>query len=327
MRLVTFASEAGPAPGVLLDDRRILNLATASVADGGGPLLEMLEVIAAGERGLERIRALMASPPPASVLAASAVRLLAPLPRPTQIRDCANYEKHVRQAIASAMQLRANATSDPPAAIEKFRAAGLFDIPKVWFEQPLYYKGNPMSVVGPDADVVRPSFARLMDYELELGIVIGGPARDLTERTAKAAIFGYTIFNDFSARDIQSRETQFRMGPAKGKDFDTGNAIGPCIVTADAIDDPEKLTMVARVNEVERVRTTSAGAQHSIAKTVAYISQSETLYPGDFIGLGTVGDGCGYESLTFLEDGDVVELEIEKIGVLRNRLIAASNTE
>ena len=160
-----------------------------------------------------------------------------------------------------------------------------------------------------------------MDYELELGIVIGGPAKDLTEANAMEAVFGYTIYNDFSARDLQSRETQFRLGPAKGKDFDTGNAIGPCIVTRDEVADPEALTMIARVNGVEKVRTSSAGPQHSIAKTIAYMSQDETLYPGELIGLGTVGDGCGYESLTFLQDGDLVELEIEHIGILRNRLV------
>lgn len=321
MKLITVRNGAGRViPAVMTDDARYFDIAAATARNGGPVLDDMLAVIAAGKAGLARIAGLMAS---GETGALADVQLLAPLPRPTQIRDCGNYERHVAQAIASAMQLRANATPDPAATLEKFRAAGLYAIPPVWYEQPLYYKGNPMSVVGPDADIVRPRAAKLMDYELELAVVIGGPARDLTPETALDAVFGYTIFNDFSARDLQSRETQFRFGPAKGKDFDTGNAIGPCILTADEVPDPEKLTMVARVNGEEKVRTTSGGGQHGIAATIAYISQDETLHPGDLIAMGTVPDGCGYESLSFLADGDVIELEIEGIGVLRNRLVAS----
>lgn len=324
MKLVTFAHGQGaPRPGALIAEDRVFDIAAATARDGEA-LGDMLAVITAGKAGLARITRLMEVARDEDVHALADVRLLAPLPRPTQIRDCGNYEKHVRQAIAAAMQLRANATADPAATLETFRAAGLFEIPPVWFEQPLYYKGNPMTVVGPDADVVRPRSARLMDYELELAVVIGGPAKDLTPDNALGAVFGYTIFNDFSARDIQSRETQFRFGPAKGKDFDTGNAIGPCIVTADEIVDPEDMVMIARVNGEEKVRTISGGGQHSIAGTIAYISRDETLHPGDLIAMGTVGDGCGYESLTFLSDGDVVELEVGGIGVLRNRVVAPS---
>ncbi|MDX8359144.1 fumarylacetoacetate hydrolase family protein [Sphingopyxis terrae] len=322
MKLATFIEAQGPArPAVLLADDRLFDIAAATARDGA-PLPDMLAVIAAGKAGLARIARLMETADHADFRALADVRLLAPLPRPTQIRDCGNYERHVAQAIAAAMQLRASATPDPAATLEKFRAAGLFEIPPVWFEQPLYYKGNPMTVVGPDAEVVRPRSAKLMDYELELAVVIGGPAKDLSPENALDAVFGYTIFNDFSARDIQSRETQFRFGPAKGKDFDTGNAIGPCILTADEVHDPEALTMIARVNGEEKVRTVSGGGQHSIAATIAYISRDETLHPGDLIAMGTVADGCGYESLTFLSDGDVVELEVEGIGVLRNKLVA-----
>lgn len=323
MKLVTFlAGNDHPAPGALTHDGRILDI-SAAARMYGQQLDDMLAVIAAGPRALGQIRSWLTTPPMGTLREAGAAKLLAPLPRPTQIRDCGNYEKHVRQAIAAAQKLRARGTRDPEATLAKFRAAGAFDLPAVWFEQPLYYKGNPMSVVGPGADVVRPAASKLMDYELELAAIMAGPVKNLTEENALGAVFGYTIFNDFSARDLQSRETSFRFGPAKGKDFDTGNAIGPCIVTADDIPDPESLTMIARVNGEERVRTTSGGMQHSVARTIAYISQDETLHPGDLIAFGTVGDGCGYESLTFLKDGDTVELEIERIGVLRNRLVAS----
>jgi 2-keto-4-pentenoate hydratase/2-oxohepta-3-ene-1,7-dioic acid hydratase in catechol pathway len=323
VKLITFTHGGMTSPGVDLENGTILDLRVAA-SRHGLQFDDMIAVISAGREGLDRVRDWVSAAPSYALLDTSSIRLRAPLPRPNQIRDCGNYEKHVRQAIAAAMELRARASPDPAAALRRFRETGMFEIPHVWYEQPLYYKGNRMSVIGPNDDVIRPSSAKLMDYELELAIVIGGPVKNLSEESALDAIFGYTIFNDFSARDLQSRETQFRFGPAKGKDFDTGNAIGPCIVTADAVPDPQALTMIARVNGVEKVRTTSGGGQHSIAATIAYISRDETLYPGDLIALGTVGDGCGFESLTFLEDDDVVELEIEKIGVLRNRLVATA---
>jgi 2-keto-4-pentenoate hydratase/2-oxohepta-3-ene-1,7-dioic acid hydratase in catechol pathway len=321
MRFVTFECAGRLAPGALLADGDILDLQQAARTGGALRFDDMIDVIASGRGGLEQIRSWLERPPRGSRVRTPAARLKAPLPRPNQIRDFANYELHVRQAIAAALQLRSSATPDPEAAQAQYRSAGLYDIPRVWYEQPLYFKGNRMSVIGPDEDVVWPSYARLMDYELELAVVIGGPVRDLSADDALDAVFGYTIFNDFSARDAQSRETQFRLGPAKGKDFDTGNALGPWIVTPDEIPDPQALTMIARVNGEERVRTSSAGMQHSIAATLAYVSRSETLYPGDLFGLGTVGNGCGYESLTFLKEGDVVELEIQGLGVLRNRLV------
>lgn len=321
MKFITFERNGTCAPGVVLEPGQILDIKMASAAGGGEPFGGMLDVIGAGAAGLELVRSWIRNPPDGCLVKLSDVRLKAPLPRPNMIRDFANYELHVRQAIAASLKIRARATPDPDATLAKFYENGLHIIPKIWFEQPLYFKGNPRSVIGPGEDVIWPNFAKLMDYELELAVIVSGPAKDLTADNASEAIFGYTIFNDFSARDMQSRETQFRLGPAKGKDFDTGNALGPVIVTPDEIPDPTALTMIARVNGEERVRTTSGGMQHSIVDTLVHISQSETLYPGDVIGLGTVGNGCGYESLTFLNEGDVVELEIERIGILRNRLV------
>ena len=321
MKFVTFESHGALLPGVIVEPGQILDLKKASLVRGGATFSDMLDVIAAGADGIGAIGDWIRSPPGDCLVQRKDVRLRAPLPRPNQIRDFANYELHVRQAIAASLKVRARATPDPDAALAKFHESGLHIIPKIWFEQPLYFKGNPRSVIGPDEDVIWPKFAKLMDYELELAVIIGGPAKDLTPDNAPEAIFGYTIFNDFSARDMQARETQFRLGPAKGKDFDTGNALGPVIVTPDEIPDPAALTMIARVNGHERVRTNSGGMQHSIVNTLVHLSQSETLYPGDVIGLGTVGNGCGYEFLTFLNEGDIVELEVERIGVLRNRLV------
>jgi 2-keto-4-pentenoate hydratase/2-oxohepta-3-ene-1,7-dioic acid hydratase in catechol pathway len=196
---------------------------------------------------------------------------------------------------------------------------------KAWYERPIYYKSNRFAVVGPGAEVQMPAYTQQFDYELEWGIFIGKQGGDITLAQARDYIGGYTIFNDFSARDIQIQEMGGRLGPAKGKDFDTSNAIGPCLPTPDAIPDPYGFRMTARVTGETWSRGTSADMHWSFEEIIAYISQSETLYPGEFIGSGTCsgaeGRGCGLEMGKFLQAGDVVELEVDKIGILSNRII------
>ena len=323
MRFVTFSSGRELRPGVLLGDDRVLDIraAAADVPEAAG-LNSVLAVIQAGERGLETVAALVENARDDDCLALETLDLTAPLPRPEQLRDFANYEGHCLKAIDASMRLRAAAEDDPEAAYERMKASGAYRLPAVWYDIPLYYKGNRFATSGHDDDIIWPPFAENMDYELELAAVIGTRGRDIAEADAREHIFGYTIFNDFSARDIQARwEGQFRMGPAKGKDFDTSNAFGPCIVTRDEISDPYALTMQVRVNGEIRGSGVSGGSQHNFEQCIAQVSRSETIYPGEIFGLGTIEGGCGFESLTWLEDGDVIELEIEGIGVLRNRLV------
>jgi hypothetical protein len=129
------------------------------------------------------------------------------------------------------------------------------------------------------------------------------------------------IFNDFSARDEQTKEMAGQLGPGKGKDFDGGNAMGPCLVTSDELKDPYKLTMVVRVNGEEWGRGNSSDMGWKFEDCIAHASRSETLHSGEFIASGTVGNGCGLEHLKFLKSGDVVELEVEGIGTLKNRVL------
>ena len=197
----------------------------------------------------------------------------------------------------------------------------MFSPPKVWYEFPVYYKGNPFSVVGQDAEVHWPAYTEKLDYELEFGIFIGKAGRNITPEVAPNHIAGYALYNDFSARDIQMQEMKCRLGPAKGKDFDTGNAIGPYLVTPDEIPEPYNLTMSARVNGEEWSRGNSGSMHFTFEEIIAYISRDETLYPGEFIGSGTVGSGCGLESERWLKQGDVVELQVEGLGVLRNVIV------
>lgn len=215
------------------------------------------------------------------------VRLLAPIPNPASLRDFFAFEQHVKKGFEK--------RGEP--------------MPQEWYEIPVYYKSGHHNILGPDADVKWPRFTEKFDYELELACVIG--------RDNKIA--GFTVMNDFSARDIQRREMKVRLGPAKGKDWAT--ALGPVLVTPDEIGDPYNLTMTARINGEEWSRGNSSSMYWRFEQMIAFLTEDDFLVPGDVIGSGTVGTGCGLELDRWVQRGDVMELEIEKIGVLRNRVV------
>ena len=229
------------------------------------------------------------------------------------MRDFLCFETHLRQARANRYLFGAGTARLDPATVE---------IPNVWYEQPIYYKCNRFSVIGPEEDVIWPRYTRMLDYELEFGIFIDKRGKNIPRDKARDYIFGYCIFNDISARDTQIQEMAGQLGPAKGKDFDTGNILGPWLVTADEIPDPDNLTMVARVNGEERSRGNSGTMQHKFEDILVHASNEETLMPGEFFGSGTVGNGCGLEHARFLNPNDVIELEVEGLGILRNRVVA-----
>lgn len=265
----------------------------------------MLALIDAGAPGLERARHVAKKWPVEASLPLASVRLLAPLPQPRQMRDCLCFELHLRNAIAQ---------SEKRTGIKR-------PFPEVWYPQPIYYKTNRFSIVGHETDVVWPSYSDWMDYELELACIIGKTGKDIAKDKAMEHVFGFTIFNDFSARDAQMAEMAAQLGPANGKDFDTGNVLGPWIVTLDEIGDPDALAMDARINGERWGGGNSGQMHHKWPAILAHISQSETIYAGEVIASGTVGTGCGLELGRKLSPGDVIELEIEKIGVLRNRIV------
>lgn len=187
--------------------------------------------------------------------------------------------------------------------------------PDVWFEVPLFFKINPSTIVGPDESVVWPFGCEHLDYELELGLVIGGSHRDLTPETARRALFGVTVFNDFSARNLLRYEMDGRLGPAKGKDFCT--ALGPWVVTVDELDLTD-LQMTATINGEQWSEGNSGSLVWSIEEILSYASRSEPLVTGEVIGTGTVAGGSGWELDRKLEPGDVVTLTISGIGSLTN---------
>jgi 2-keto-4-pentenoate hydratase/2-oxohepta-3-ene-1,7-dioic acid hydratase in catechol pathway len=196
-------------------------------------------------------------------------------------------------------------------------------MPAEWYEFPVYYKGNHQAIIGPDDDVVWPSFTEKFDYELELAVVIGRAGKDIPAERAKEYIAGYTVMNDFSARDIQRKEMRVRLGPAKGKDWCT--AIGPMLVTPEEVPDPYALTMRAKINGELWSEGSTSSLHWTFEQMIAFASRDETLYPGDLLGSGTVGTGCGLELDRWVQPGDVMELSIERIGVLRNRVVRNSS--
>ena len=296
MRLATVELGGQARVVALRDDGRLADLTAA------GGWRDMLALIADGADGLARARALLAQSD--GGLQADQVRFLPPL-MPVQYRDCLVFEEHLINGFKQAEKL-----SGRP-----------FAIPDVWYRQPIYYKGNRMSFIGHGADVIWPSYSEHLDIELELAIVIGKTGKDIRREDAPDHIFGYTILNDVSARDAQMIEMPGQLGPAKGKDFDTGNILGPYILTADEVAHPVALDMEARVNGVRWGGGNSRSMHHDFGAILAHISASETIHAGEVIGSGTVGTGCGLELGKRLQPGDRFELEIERIGILANRIV------
>jgi 2-keto-4-pentenoate hydratase/2-oxohepta-3-ene-1,7-dioic acid hydratase in catechol pathway len=293
MKLVTFRKGSGSPRAGALADGAVVDLEIESV----------LAIVEAGQNGLDRATEALKRRPAA--LSLGEVTLLAPIPVPPQMRDFLCFEKHLVQAFGAVAKLRGTEAR----------------IPNVWYERPLFYHPNRFNVCGTGADVPWPAYSERMDFELEFGCWIGRPGKDIPRERAREHIFGYSIFNDFSARDEQTKEMAGQLGPGKGKDFDNSNAIGPCLVTADEIKNPYALEMVVRVNGEEWGRGNSRDMHWTFEDCIAHASRSETLHPGEFFGSGTVGNGCGLESLRFLKPGDTVELEVEGIGILRNRVL------
>ncbi|EDX79921.1 MAG: isomerase [Alphaproteobacteria bacterium] len=329
MKLATFLDPSSGMPragAVILAEGRMLDLQKAAVLVGGqaAPAMSsVLDLIEAGPAAFDLASELIRQAPDDALLGLASLTLRAPIQPPPQIRDTSSFEQHLRQCYAAGRRHRASRAADPEAALTAMNTDDEEAVIKALHRQPLYYKGNRFSVIGHEQDVVWPSYSKALDFELEFGCYIGKPTKDVSAGDARGSIFGYTIYNDISARDAQALEMRGTLGPAKGKDFDTGNIMGPWLVTADEIPDPYKLEMIARVNGEEWGRGNSSSMHWSFEELIAHISQSETIYPGEFIGSGTVGNGCGLEQLRYLNPGDVVELEVEALGVLRNRITKA----
>ena len=295
MRLVTFEAVGSPVAriGAIVEGDVIdLTLAAAVPSD-------MITFLRHGDQALEAARLAVeravAGDLPDVVsgsrlrFGADEVQLRAPLPRPNSLRDFMVVEEHVRRALKS--------------------------VPDEWFNIPVYYTGNVEEIYGPDDVVPWPAYTEKLDYELELCAVIGKPGRRIPVERAAEHIVGYTLYNDWSARDIQLREMSVGIGPAMGKHF--ASSIGPAIATTDELD-RGSIEMAARIDGEEWSRGILGAMRFSFEEIIAWVSQEQTLYPGDLLGSGTVGGGCGLELDRWIAPGSKVELSASGIGVLRN---------
>jgi fumarylacetoacetate (FAA) hydrolase len=277
----------------------------------------MFELIYAGEAALETVRSLISILEGENPLDLKTregaplgypyhtTKLYPPLVRPMSLRDFYAFEAHV----VAANTIRGR------------------NVPEEWYKFPVFYFTNPNTIFGPDDRVPYPTYTQAMDYELEVACIIGKAGINIASERAVEHIFGFTIFNDWSARDVQRMEMKVGLGPAKGKDF--ASSLGPVIVTPDELKDRSTgrpgvydLRMQARVNGVTRSAGNWKDLHYSFGEMIARASHDVYLLPGEVLGSGTVGTGCLLELTQaegpWLKPGDTVELEVERLGVLRN---------
>ena len=317
MKLVTFLNKYQESRiGWLIDESVVdMNLASVKLPT------DMLTFIDNHDAYYAIIKALGEVKPHYSL---AEIQLLAPLPNPRSFRDYIGFEMHMLNASKSFGH----------------------NIGPAWYEMPIFYFTNHQAIYGPDDEIQRPAKETKLDIELEMACVIGKKGKDIKAEEAKPYIFGYTIFNDWTARAIQKREMEIPLGPHKGKDF--ANAIGPCIVTADEMEqyripfsesffesplkvpnfkgDRFDVKMTSRINGETICEGNYKTAYYNFEQMIERASENNVnLMPGDILGSGTVGWGSLIENnFTVhrpLEPGDVVELEIEGIGILRNKVI------
>lgn len=296
MKFVTFKAGGEAKPGVLTGD-------LTGIVDLSPAYPDLLSLIRAGEAGLAKAAAMLEAGAP--IVGMADATLLAPLPNPTRLRDCSVFEEHILGGARWA---------------EKAGIPELAKVPDIWYKEPIFYKGNHLGMAGPDELIEWPEGCQKFDYELEIAIVIGKPGKNIARDQAHDHIFGLTIYNDLSQRDA-SMEMSGRMGPAKAKDSDQCNIIGPWIATPDEFEDIYALGMTASINGQKMGGGNTRDMYHKWDKIIAYCSsRSETLHSGEIIGSGTVGGGTLMEFGRFIEPGDTVEMAIDGLGVLRNQI-------
>ena len=304
MKLLTYETDKGPRCGVLQAEK-IVDV-TGLVGSNGHIIRDVRGLLELGDSPIERVREALDKDTSASRLPLSGTKLLSPIVQPPTVRDFIVFEEHASS----------QGTREPN---------------EVWYRMPVFYFSNPLCIYGPDAEIPFPSASSQFDYELEIGCVIGKEGKDVPVADAMDHIAGFTLFNDWSSRDLQVDEMAFGLGPAKGKD--TASSIGPWLVTTDEMlpylkDGRLDLRCQVRVNGQNWLKDGSAkDAYFSFADMIERASKDSRIVPGDIIGSGTVGGGSireairkGYEGARFLEPGDVVEHEVEVIGVLRGTL-------
>jgi 2-keto-4-pentenoate hydratase/2-oxohepta-3-ene-1,7-dioic acid hydratase in catechol pathway len=292
MRLASYLVDGQPRAGVIASDQTLVGVSDLVA----GVPSDMLAVLAAGPSLWDRLSAAASSARGGQALASA--RLVAPIPRPRRNLFCVgwNYSEHFAEG-------------------QGFR--GPNDSPQDLPEYPALFSKQPNTVVGPEAPVWHPAPAsNELDWEVELAAIVGTPGRDISEENAYEHVFGYTVGNDVSVRDVQRRHGGQWF---KGKGFDSHAPLGPWIVTADELGDPHDLHISLRVNGVTKQDSSTRFMVFRIPRIIRELSLGVMLEPGDVILTGTPeGVGFARKPPEFLKVGDVMEAEIEKIGILRN---------
>lgn len=300
MRLLTFTrAEPGRSEaGVLLGDDEVV--AVADLLGEAEPVPDVGALLSRGGHTLDRLRAALDGTQPSHRVALGDVTLLAPILRPPTIRDFVAFERHVQNAVKN---------------------QGLEEPPAFWYRSPVFYFSNPLTVQGPNSTIRAPRSTTSLDYEIEIGIVIGQEGEDISEDAALDYVAGFTLFNDWSARDFCMDEFG-GFGLHKGKDFAQG--LGPWVTTMDEltsrlVDGRLDLHVSARVNGETWSDSTTADMYWSLQQLVAHASRDSRIVPGDILATGTVGYGCVFETPSehrWLQPGDVVEIEADVLGSL-----------
>jgi 2-keto-4-pentenoate hydratase/2-oxohepta-3-ene-1,7-dioic acid hydratase in catechol pathway len=308
MKLVSYELENVPRAGIVVDEQ-VLDVTT--LLGEQGELRDVRALLELPNDPLTRLKSALSSAHAAQGMPLGMVRLRAPILQPPTVRDFMVYEGHAS-------------------------AGGTRQLSDAWYRLPIFYFSNPLCIFGPEDAVAYPSASEQLDYELELAAVIGREARNVAAADAFSYIAGFTIFNDWSCRDLQRDEMEARLGPAKGKD--AASSLGPWIVTTDELapfirDGRLHLRCTLKVNGVQWMENNAGIMYHSWGAMIERASRDSRLVPGDVLGSGTVTGGSIGEAIRngfparYLEPGDVVEIEVEGIGVLRNTIAPKANPD
>jgi fumarylacetoacetate (FAA) hydrolase len=308
MKLITYDTANGPRAGVVVDGQ-VLDIAT--LLKEQNELRDVRALLELPNDPLIRLKSALGSVRTGQGVPLDTVRLRAPILQPPTVRDFMVYEGHAN-------------------------AGGTRQLSDAWYRLPIFYFSNPLCIFGPEDAVPYPSASEQLDYELELAAVIGREANNVAEADAFSYIAGFTIFNDWSCRDLQRDEMEARLGPAKGKD--SASSLGPWIVTTDELapfirDSRLHVRCTLKVNGVQWMENNAGIMYHSWGAMIERASRDSRLVSGDVLGSGTVTGGSIGEAIRngfparYLEPGDLVEIEVEGIGVLRNTIAPKVNQD
>ena len=301
MKLLTYESVAGPRAGVLVDDA-VLDV--GELLGESAPIRDVRALLELPDAPVDRLRGALATNVSAARLPLAGLRLRAPVLQPPTIRDFFVFEGHAS-------------------------AGGTRKLSDAWYRLPIFYFSNTLRIFGPDEEVPYPSATEMFDYELEIGAVIGREGSNVSEKDALSYVAGFTIFNDWSCRDLQRDEMDAHLGPAKAKDSAT--SLGPWVVTTDELaplirDGRLHVQCRLRVNDEQWMENNAGLMHHSWGAMIDRATRDSRMVPGDVFGSGTVTGGSVGEAIRaglparYLQPGDLVEIEVGGIGPLRTRI-------